>query len=172
MSESEKPPIFIYAPDPVVCRVLSSLAPTFGLALAYCDDPAQAVLSLTPPFRAGTVLHRLQRIRRSPPVALPLIGRFLFDPVQGLLLDDELSEDVPLTEKECAILTCLLAARGGTVLRRDLLQHVWGYVEGVETHTIETHIYRLRQKIEIDPGTPAILLTEEQGYRLALEGSY
>lgn len=168
MSESDKQPLFVYAPDAVVRRVLSGLAPAFGLTLAYCEDPQQAALSLTPPLRAGAVLQRLQRAGRPQPAPPPLVGRFLFDPVLGLLVEAQSAEEIALTEKESAILLCLLAARGEIVLRRDLLQHVWGYVEGVETHTIETHIYRLRQKIEIDPGAPAILLTEEQGYRLAL----
>lgn len=166
MSETVIKTVLVFAPDLVVQRVLSALAPAFDLVPRFCDDPQQAALTLTPPVRAGAVLRRMQTLRDIAPP--PLLGRFLFDPLLAVLIDEETAEEVSLTEKEAAILNCLLAARGRVVPRRDLLQHVWGYVEGVETHTIETHIYRLRQKIESDPGSPVILITEEQGYRLGL----
>ena len=70
-----------------------------------------------------------------------------------------------LTDKEAAILSHLLAA-DGVVGRDELLAGVWGYGEGVDTHTVETHVYRLRQKIEDDPAQASVLLTEAGGYRL------
>ncbi|PZO85403.1 MAG: hypothetical protein DI626_07515 [Micavibrio aeruginosavorus] len=73
-------------------------------------------------------------------------------------------EAVRLTDKESGILLCLAQAKGAAVGRQELLDRVWAYAEGVETHTLETHIYRLRQKIEPDPANPVILLTAEQGY--------
>jgi DNA-binding response OmpR family regulator len=72
-----------------------------------------------------------------------------------------------LTEKERDILLALLEASGQRVERRDMLEKVWGYASGVETHTLETHVYRLRQKMEIDPAKPVIVLTDGDGYRLA-----
>ena len=72
---------------------------------------------------------------------------------------------IHLTEKETAILRYLYRA-GETVPRETLLQEVWGYNSGVTTHTLETHIYRLRQKIEKDAAAPAILVTEAGGYKL------
>ena len=71
-----------------------------------------------------------------------------------------------LTEKEVAILSFLAERKGVPVSREDLLAHVWSYAEGVETHTLETHIYRLRQKIEADPSSPTILVTKEDGYAI------
>jgi Transcriptional regulatory protein, C terminal len=76
-------------------------------------------------------------------------------------------ETVRLTEKETAILAYLRAAGDRAVSREELLHHVWSYVADVETHTLETHIYRLRQKIEDDPSTPKILITQGDGYVLA-----
>jgi len=75
-------------------------------------------------------------------------------------------ETLRLTEKETAILSYLNAAAGKPVGREDLLRHVWSYVPEVETHTLETHIYRLRQKIEDDPSSPKILITQGDGYAL------
>jgi DNA-binding response OmpR family regulator len=74
---------------------------------------------------------------------------------------------IRLTEKEVAILQCLLKANGKAVSRQALLDDVWQYAQGVETHTLETHIYRLRQKIERDPSLPEIVRTLEDGYIIA-----
>lgn len=73
---------------------------------------------------------------------------------------------IQLTEKESEILAILARADKHTISRDNLLQNIWNYAENVETHTLETHIYRLRQKIEQDPATPKILLTTELGYKI------
>jgi len=95
------------------------------------------------------------------------IGHYKFRPAYKQLLDPHNGETVRLTEKEAAILQYLYRADGATVNRDKLLQEVWAYRPGVATHTLETHIYRLRQKIECDPRRPRILMTEPAGYRLA-----
>ena len=84
-----------------------------------------------------------------------------------LLVADETGQKVRLTEKETAILKFLYRANGETVSRETLLTDVWGYNANVTTHTLETHVYRLRQKIEKNPGQAEILVTEPGGYRLA-----
>ncbi len=73
---------------------------------------------------------------------------------------------IRLTEKETSILKYLYRAGSKVVGRDTLLAEVWGYNSGVTTHTLETHIYRLRQKIELDPSSAEILVTEAGGYRL------
>jgi len=73
---------------------------------------------------------------------------------------------VRLTEKETSILRYLYRSGQKAVQRDVLLQEVWGYNSGVTTHTLETHIYRLRQKIEKDPSNAALLVTEGGGYKL------
>lgn len=72
-----------------------------------------------------------------------------------------------LTDTEVRLMACLLGGKGTDISRATLLQRVWGYRPGLDTHTVETHIYRLRQKIENDPAHPAVLLTTEDGYRFA-----
>ncbi len=98
--------------------------------------------------------------------AVFVIGSYSFRPSAKLLLDDERNQKVRLTEKETAILKYLYRAGEKVVARETLLSEVWGYNAGVTTHTLETHIYRLRQKIERDPGQAELLVTEPGGYRL------
>jgi DNA-binding response OmpR family regulator len=93
------------------------------------------------------------------------IGPYTFRPSSKLLLNPKGSK-VRLTEKETSILRYLYRAGQRPASREMLLQEVWGYNSGVTTHTIETHIYRLRQKIEKDAAAPAILVTEFGGYKL------
>jgi DNA-binding response OmpR family regulator len=73
---------------------------------------------------------------------------------------------IRLTDKECAILKFLYRAGGKSVPRPVLLNEVWNYSSAVSTHTLETHVYRLRQKLEVDPAQPRLLLTENGGYKL------
>ena len=82
-------------------------------------------------------------------------------------MDEGGDKKIRLTEKETAILKYLYRAGNKPVSRDTLLGEVWGYNSGVTTHTLETHIYRLRQKIEEDPSHAQILLTEQGGYRLS-----
>ena len=83
-----------------------------------------------------------------------------------IMLTGANARKVRLTEKETAILRFLYRAGQLPVSRETLLQEVWGYNSGVTTHTLETHIYRLRQKIEKDAANPEILVTEAGGYKL------
>ena len=94
------------------------------------------------------------------------IGPYTFQPGAKLLTDPAKRKKVRLTEKETAILRFLYRAGQLPVSRETLLQEVWGYNSGVTTHTLETHIYRLRQKIEKDAANPEILVTEAGGYKL------
>ena len=75
------------------------------------------------------------------------LGPYSFRPAQKMLVD-EADKKIRLTEKETNILKFLYRAPDGVVPRDLLLHEVWGYNAGVTTHTLETHIYRLRQKIE------------------------
>ena len=94
------------------------------------------------------------------------IGPYEFRPATKLLQEARRGRKIRLTEKEAAILTFLLGAGGQPVSREILLSEVWGYNSKVTTHTLETHIYRLRQKIEPNPAEARILLTDPGGYRL------
>jgi DNA-binding response OmpR family regulator len=99
--------------------------------------------------------------------AIFAIGPYKFWPASKLLLNQE-GRKLRLTEKETSILRYLYRAGEQTASRERLLQEVWSYNSGVTTHTLETHIYRLRQKIEKDAAAPAILVTAAGGYKLVL----
>jgi len=135
------------------------------LLLAENDAPAAADDSIVKPFRFSALLQRLHGFvgQRADDEGVR-IGPYLFHPSAKLLEQD--GRKIRLTEKETNILK-FLHASAGTVPRETLLHEVWGYGPAVATHTLETHIYRLRKKIEQDPGKAQILLTEEGGYRLS-----
>ena len=87
-------------------------------------------------------------------------------PVAMILQNEETGIDIKLTEKERDLLFFLYAQNGEIASRDMILQKLWGYADGVETHTLETHFYRLRQKIEKDPANPELLVTSDAGYIL------
>jgi len=123
---------------------------------------------VTKPFRFAVLLARIRaqlRQHEASEDAVFTIGPYTFRPSAKLLLGQK-NNKVRLTEKETAILRYLYRAGQKPVSRETLLQEVWGYNSGVTTHTLETHIYRLRQKIEKDAASPAILVTEAGGYKL------
>lgn len=73
-----------------------------------------------------------------------------------------------LTEREVSMIKYLYKNADRTVSKNDLMQEVWEYSAEVATHTVETHIYRLRQKIEQDNSDNQIIITSEGGYQLKL----
>ncbi len=121
------------------------------------------------PFRLSELLARVRaqlRVFDSSEDAVFTIGPYMFRPSAKLLLEPARNRKVRLTDKESAILKFLYRAGGKPVPRQILLNEVWGYNSAVTTHTLETHIYRLRQKIEPEPSQARLLLTEGGGYRL------
>ena len=122
---------------------------------------------LAKPFRLNELLARLRahlRIFETSEDAEIKIGPYQFRPAARQLLDAK-GGKIRLTDKEAAILKYLFRA-GKAVARQVLLEAVWGYKQTITTHTLETHVYRLRQKIEMDPQNARILLTDGGGYRL------
>ena len=161
-----------------VCRALRNagvLAPVIMLTAA--DGETETVLGLesgasdyvTKPFKFTVLLARvraqMRAFEQSEDVVLR-IGGYAFHPAGRLLMDAK-GKKLRLTDKEASILKYLYRAVPKPVSREELLTEVWGYNAGVTTHTLETHVYRLRQKIEVEPGQAKLLITEMGGYRLA-----
>ncbi|MFY8152013.1 MAG: response regulator transcription factor, partial [Hyphomicrobiales bacterium] len=120
------------------------------------------------PFRFAVLLARVRaqlRQHEASEDAVFQIGAYSFRPSSKLLVTEKNSK-IRLTEKETAILRYLYRQGVKPVSREVLLSEVWGYNSGVTTHTLETHIYRLRQKIEKDPSNATLLVTEGGGYKL------
>ncbi|MBM3506693.1 MAG: response regulator transcription factor [Alphaproteobacteria bacterium] len=147
------------------------------IMLTAQDGDADTILGLesgandyiTKPFRLGVLVARLRahmRQHEQSEDAVFAIGRYSFRPAGKLLINAESGEKVRLTDKETAILKYLYRAGASVVNRETLLSEVWGYNSGVTTHTLETHVYRLRKKMERDPSAAVLLVTEPGGYRL------
>jgi len=146
------------------------------LMLTGHDSDADTILGLdsgandyvTKPFKFPVLLARIRaqlRQHEQSEDAVFQLGDYTFKPAMKMLIDAR-DKKIRLTEKETNILKFLYRASEGVVPRDVLLHEVWGYNAGVTTHTLETHIYRLRQKIESDPSHARLLVTESGGYRL------
>lgn len=147
------------------------------IILTGSDDESDVVRGLdagandyiAKPFRMAELLARVRaqlRTFENSEDAVFTIGPYTFRPSAKLLEDVAKKKRIRLTEKEAAILKFLYRAGTRPVARQVLLNEVWGYNAAVTTHTLETHIYRLRQKIEPDPSNARLLITEGGGYRL------
>jgi DNA-binding response OmpR family regulator len=146
------------------------------MMLTAQDSDADSILGLdsgandyvTKPFKFSVLLARVRahlRSFESSEDATFQLGPYEFHPAMKLLVTGD-GRKLRLTEKETNILKYLQRADGRPVPRDELLSEVWGYNAAVTTHTLETHVYRLRQKIEPDPAEARILITEPGGYRL------
>ncbi len=140
------------------------------------DSESDTVLGLevgandyvTKPFHFNVLLARIRAQLRQYDQnedAVFTIGRYTFKPKAKVLVGDR-GHKVPLTDKESAMLKFFYRA-GEKIISRDvLLSEVWGYSSGVNTHTLETHIYRLRQKMERNPSKAELLVSVPGGYKL------
>ena len=161
-----------------LCRVLRKQGlKSPVLMLTGHDSDADTILGLdagandyvSKPFKFPVLLARIRaqlRQHEQSEDAVFQLGPYTFKPAMKMLVTED-DRKIRLTEKETNILKFLYRTTDGVVPREVLLHEVWGYNAGVTTHTLETHIYRLRQKIEPDPASARLLVTEGGGYKLA-----
>lgn len=141
-------------------------APPEGLSL-----PVLRLDELKLPLRWAELARRIGMLLDRARIEAPFpVGPYQCLPLERLLRAAAQKEPTRLTDKEVELLQALYEAGAEGISRADLLEQVWGYKEELETHTLETHIYRLRQKLESDPAQPQWLLTTETGYRLQENG--
>lgn len=160
-----------------VCRRMRAAgvtAPVIMLTAAIQDSDTIMGLEagandyVTKPFKFAVLLARIRaqlRVHEQSEDAVYRVGPYEFRPAAKVLIDAK-QKKIRLTEKETNILKYLFRAAPNPVPREELLAEVWGYNAAVTTHTLETHVYRLRQKVEPDPAHARLLLTEPGGYRL------
>lgn len=131
-----------------------------------------AHLVITRPVRLRELLYtieeRLQAQTRTASEEIALAGGYNFSPRERVLVSTDGATRIPLTEKEGELFAALLAGGEEIISREQLLKLVWGYNEDIDTHTLETHIYRLRGKLrQIEAGYD-IVSPDEGGYRLKI----
>ena len=166
-----------------LCAQLRQSGATMPILMLTGADAEQDVVQglgagandyLGKPFRAAELVARLKaqiRLFENSEAATFTVGSYVFRPAAKLLQETGTKRRIRLTEKEASILKFLYRANQRQVGRPEILKEVWGYNESVSTHTLETHIYRLRQKIEADPANPCLLLTCSGGYSLTISHS-
>lgn len=97
-----------------------------------------------------------------------VFNQYELRPISKEIVNKRNQEVIKLTEKEVAILKYLYKSQDHIVSKGELLQEVWEYNPEASTHTIETHIYRLRQKVEQDDTSAQLIVTEDGGYLLKI----
>ena len=161
-----------------VCRLIRRKGVhTPVIMLTGLDGEADAILGLdsgandyvTKPFRLGVLLARLRAQMRQHDLsedAAFAVGPYTFRPSEKQLHHQARARDISLSDKESAILKHLYRAGDAAVSCDVLYNHIWDHAASLHTHTLQTHIYRLRQKIEDNPSNPEIIVSEHGGYRL------
>ena len=160
------------------CSVVNDIGSTDNIYL-YIKDKQNVLPSgisikqsdqFEKPLRIGALLDRIYKYINAKNIPIQdhilLIGIYELDSRHNTLKHRQTNAVIRLTDKETHILQYLANSAGAFVERQALLDEVWGYAQNVETHTLETHIYRLRQKIEKNPAKPELLITIERGYKL------
>jgi len=139
------------------------------LMLGGRDDFEGVSETFEKPLRLGHLLTRIRYYMETAPLLRDRVvdfGPYRLEPQNRRILCANNSDPIRLTEKETALLV-FLAQRNEPATRRDILAAIWGYDERIDTHTLETHIYQLRRKLDKDGGGDAWLVNEAGAYRLA-----
>ena len=166
--------------EPYLMAALQELLPQAGMCLKDNEKDADCLL-FTPPFAEGSrpalnftslsrplrFLDLLSLLEALPYSQEITFAHFSLDVREKILKNMKTEESQRLTEKESQLIRFFYQHRGTELSKETLLQEIWAYHPDAETHTLETHIYRLRQKVEDDPNNPQIILNGREGYVLA-----
>ena len=126
------------------------------------------VIKINIPFKMNDIYQRMENylIQKNTNIKRLLKYKyFTYDPSTRELSSDSFS--LRFTEKESQIFLCLIENKDSHISKKDLLHKVWSYGEGIDTHTLETHVYALRKKIEMKLKMKDLIMFEEKkGYYL------
>ncbi|MBX9786064.1 MAG: winged helix-turn-helix domain-containing protein [Alphaproteobacteria bacterium] len=177
MPQSNMLTIMLHIQNIVLQQALRELLPQAGILLAKDEKEAEAILYTSPytggglpsldfdtfprPFKLSDLLGRLKNLPYSQAITF---SDFVLNLREKALFNPKTQQEQRLTEKECQLLRLFCLNKGQDLSKEKLMREVWGYHPDAETHTLETHIYRLRQKLEEDPNIPKILLNGKTGY--------
>lgn len=175
--------IGLHIHDPLLLEALQELLPQAGFCIKENKKEWDCLL-FTPPYEGDfrptldfsslskpLSLFDLVSILKGLPYSQDItFAHFSLDLREKILKNLKTQEIQRLTEKECQLLRFFHQHRGAVFLKETLLQELWDYHPDVETHTLETHIYRLRKKVEKDPNNPEIILNNKEGYYLTPVG--
>ncbi len=169
-------PLTLKAPDNTQTKVIMDALAYSGNEIAFepcmrahyalCAGNHKSEFVFYPPFKTGAIIDQAKKMLRdisSIPSKIKIGDAFFYKDDARFETGDT---QIFLTEKETSLLLLLWQNIPAIVTKDTLLKAIWEYQNDLETHTLETHIYRLRQKIETDPAHPKYLLTEKHGYRL------
>lgn len=167
--------------DQILEKALKELLPQAGISIADQATDSQGILLTSPqptqdhlcpslnlhsftwPMKFLDLLSHIENLPYQQDIKF---AHFTLDIRDKKLKDLEAGKAQRLTEKEVQLLRCFYSNLGNDVSKSQLLCEIWGYHPDAETHTLETHIYRLRQKLEKDPNAPEVLLNGPKGYYL------
>jgi len=125
--------------------------------------PSLNLLSISQPIHFLDLLHNLESLPYSQEIQFV---HFAVDLREKILKNLKTEFSQRITEKECQLLRFFYQNKGKELSKDILLKEIWGYHPEAETHTLETHIYRLRQKLEEDSNNPEIIINGKDGYIL------
>ncbi len=155
--------------DIVIARVKTQIdAP--HLLLGGRAEEGSEILPL--PLRLGDLTDRVRYIlsgrNRFAQTEIIEFSGFTLNTEDGMMTDDVSGDQVRLTDKEKLLIVSLYEQESKSLDRQALLQKVWFYAETAETHTLETHLYRLRQKLEDSFGVKDLIVTKDGVYTLKI----
>lgn len=170
-ADAEKADIIIIDEDISALNKIKHKGPLFFLNADSENSPLQATNIVTKPIRLSFLLDELKsciNFFENSKEGYLSFNKYIVRPISKDIINKRNNEEIKLTEKEVSILKYLYKNKDRLVSKNELLQEVWGYSPDVSTHTIETHIYRLRQKVEHDDPEAQLILTADGGYQLKI----
>jgi two-component system response regulator RegX3 len=160
------------------CREVNDSASTPVIMVSARSSEVDIVLGLelgaadyvTKPYRLRELIARIRAVLRRPANEATTDELITFGPLRMDLLRRSLTRDgaaIELSRKEFDLLALLASRLGQVVTREHCLDTLWWGLELSDTRTLDTHVKRLRQKIELDPANPKHLVTiRGVGFRL------